>query len=1499
MSKFRDIDSDIETHEGAINPRPRRTRLMLIGIDQYQHWTSLDYPVSDCQGFFRVLQEHYGFTEQDLIHTHQRPLFDEEATVEMVFDELYRLSDTDENGEPIICTDENLIIYFAGHGYLNEIVDEGYWIPIDAPALVKNQIGKLVPARPSDLKKFISVSEVAKNLSSIKAHHIVLIVDACFPQTFARMPVDVPPGGDPNDPEEKPSRWVLTSGRLQEVADRSPFAEALRDLLESNDKPKVSVVKLGADVMDRLSDSDRQNAWSGSLTENRYDGGEFFFYRHSPLPTAAQALRPAFTGYALAERMQHGSQQYLNRLKTGRFKYLRIEKLLLTETNLPDFVDTPVKVLEELTPMHKAVASLWGQEQPHAVVLGEGGMGKTVSLLRLWEDQLDESAVPVFVALNEYNAAPESEKHDFVLGSIARNCGLAESLTGEWKNALWDFIRQPQPGGAPAILLLLDGFNEVTAERTPLLIELNRIAQEARGVQLVVSSRYVEIRNFQWAQQSEIVELQPLPEAAITAYLSALDLSLPDDEAIRRLLGNPMMLTIYAGSSEIARRHTHDSRFRFLHSQSVGELLWNFTEAQLVKYYADNAHDPGEQAWHRFLLQCLLPYIAYRMEVRGDFFIAYGRRGNPEFNFKSLLEEAFVALNHPELTEVFPEFEGSRHLLGLGEAPDLDVAEQRARRVREYLVDKLHLLVLEKEELRFLHQNFRDFFAACHLLNLIEFGTPEQAWTQRALPVYLRRLLGEIEGEHHYAPQKVLKGKLMPGFQTDSRLALLLNRYRGSFHDQDAQMAVMNGVRTLAEGRKTLAGADLRELDLQKVYLNNIPLSAYCGYYRYLPAQLEGTLLKGKQLVARGHSGSINSICYSPDGKKILSGSMDDTVKEWSVETGQCIQTLQGHSSFVNSVCYSPDGKKILSGSEDHTVKEWSVETGKCLQTLQGHSHNVTNICYSPDGKKILSGANDHAVKEWSVETGECLQTLKGHYGSVKSICYSPDGKKILSGAGDQTIKEWSAETGECMQTLQWYCWSVNSVCYSPDGKKILSGSYDKTIKEWSVETGECLQTIAGHSLYVTSVCYSPDGKKILSGSYDDTVKEWSVETGECLQTLKEHYGSVDTICYSPDGKKILSGSWDKMVKEWSVETGECLQTLEGHSEGVTSACYSPDGKKILSGSYDDTIKEWSVETGICLESLKGYSKWVTSVCYSPDGKKILSGSMDNTVKEWSVETGQCLQTLQGHSSFVNSVCYSPDGKKILSGATDQTIKEWLVKTGKCMQTLKGHSWRVNSVCYSPDGKKILSGSMDQTIKEWSVDTRECLQNLQGHSSSITCVCYSPDGKKILSGSYDNTAKEWLVETGECLQTLKGHSVWVNSICCSPDGKKILSGSEDNIVKEWSVETGACVQILKEHCQGVTSVCYSPDGKKILSGSYDNTTKEWAVETGECLQTLFNETGLFVQGLDLSQLHPDSVITEEEKGKLRAYGAIFNEEDRRIWEETIAEARKTIESTSE
>ncbi|MBI1917533.1 MAG: WD40 repeat domain-containing protein, partial [Planctomycetes bacterium] len=175
--------------------------------------------------------------------------------------------------------------------------------------------------------------------------------------------------------------------------------------------------------------------------------------------------------------------------------------------------------------------------------------------------------------------------------------------------------------------------------------------------------------------------------------------------------------------------------------------------------------------------------------------------------------------------------------------------------------------------------------------------------------------------------------------------------------------------------------------------------------------------LAAQVLVAtlKGHTTEegVTSVAFSPDGKRIASGSGGRVgktqkywgeVKVWDVRTGQEVLTLQGHTGLVVSVAFSSDGKRIASGSRDRTVKVWDAQTGQETLTLKGHTREVTSVAFSADGKRIASGSGPPfstqpgEVKVWDAQTGQQTLSLKGHTGFVLSVAFSADGKRIVSG---------------------------------------------------------------------------------------------------------------------------------------------------------------------------------------------------------------------------------------------------------------------------------------------------------------------------------------------------------------------------------------------------------------------------------------------------------------------------------------------------------------------
>lgn len=285
-----------------------------------------------------------------------------------------------------------------------------------------------------------------------------------------------------------------------------------------------------------------------------------------------------------------------------------------------------------------------------------------------------------------------------------------------------------------------------------------------------------------------------------------------------------------------------------------------------------------------------------------------------------------------------------------------------------------------------------------------------------------------------------------------------------------------------------------------------------------------------------GHSFVVNSVAFSPDSSRAVSGSFDGSVRLWDVETGKEIRQFEGHSKPVECVAYSPDGRHVLSGSQDSLMILWNVDTGREVRRFEGHTRLVTSLAFSRDGNRIISGSFDETVRVWDVQNGRELSRMRGHTDFVRCVAFSFDGRQAISGSDDGTIRLWDVQREMELRSFPGHKGWVTSVALSRDGRYALSSSYDNTVRLWDVnDSTQERRRLDGHTDRVWSVAFSPDGRRALSGSTDGTVRLWDVESGKELQRFEGHKGEVRSVVFSSDGRYALSGGTDGVMRLWGL----------------------------------------------------------------------------------------------------------------------------------------------------------------------------------------------------------------------------------------------------------------------------------------------------------------------------------------------------------------------------
>jgi WD40 repeat protein len=528
----------------------------------------------------------------------------------------------------------------------------------------------------------------------------------------------------------------------------------------------------------------------------------------------------------------------------------------------------------------------------------------------------------------------------------------------------------------------------------------------------------------------------------------------------------------------------------------------------------------------------------------------------------------------------------------------------------------------------------------------------------------------------------------------------------------------------------------------------------------------------GEQVMVLRHENGVANAAFSPDGTRIVTatGSFSgwhNTARVWDAAIGKEIMVLRGHEGPVRFASFSPNGKLIVTASLDHTARIWDAMTGNQQGILRGHEDDVESAVFSPDGTRILTASDDKTARIWDAATGSELATLRGHENFVGFAAFSSDGSRIVTASGDGTARIWSATVRGAIPILRGHQANIKSAAFSPDGTRIATASLDGTGRIWDASNGKVIAILRGHEGGVLSAAFSPDGTRIVTASGegvysredkpDNTARVWDASTGREIAVLRGHNDDVISATFSPDSRRLVTASYDTTARIWDAADGTEIATLRGHESLLKSAIYSPDGARIVTASVDNTARLWDARTGAALATLSGHTDTVNSAVFSPDGSRVVTASDDNTARLWDVATGKEIAVLRGHRARIVSATFSPDGSRVLTAAgynqqDDDTARIWDAATGKETAVLRGHIRFLNSAAFSPDGLLVVTASADKTARIWDAVRGTEMAVLRVDDAEVKSAAFNADGSRIVTVA-SGTARIWMFITQQCLQT--------------------------------------------------------------------------------------------------------------------------------------------------
>lgn len=439
----------------------------------------------------------------------------------------------------------------------------------------------------------------------------------------------------------------------------------------------------------------------------------------------------------------------------------------------------------------------------------------------------------------------------------------------------------------------------------------------------------------------------------------------------------------------------------------------------------------------------------------------------------------------------------------------------------------------------------------------------------------------------------------------------------------------------------------------------------------------------------RAHSESIVCMCRSSNGKVLVTGSRDTTIKVWDCASSTQIDEVPlTDQQKVACLGISHDEQFVIAGFHDGSLLVWDLDSGeRVAEAFNIRSPSAfTHIEVLPGEERLVTASEDGILRMWILETSvnaneDLVLHLKEdknwsaeHFSNgVDSMCVHAE-SHMVAAASDSCIRITDLRNGSTMSfcEISRNLGRITNMGFDANGKCIVLGSSDRAVHVLDVEMNRIMgKPLRGHARGISGVAFLSGGNRIISSAADETLRIWEFDDRHGADVPGDHTETVSCLAIARDSNLVVSGSWDATLRIWDMSTGKQISApLTGHRHKVSAVSVSADGKHIISGAYDGSIRVWT-DSGLghkILGIFKGHSDWVSSVAISPAGDTAVSASFDGTVKIWDLQISDGRYVaLRGQKGWVRMVEITADGERVIT-ASRHEVRVWSLASGNCIR---------------------------------------------------------------------------------------------------------------------------------------------------------------------------------------------------------------------------------------
>lgn len=324
----------------------------------------------------------------------------------------------------------------------------------------------------------------------------------------------------------------------------------------------------------------------------------------------------------------------------------------------------------------------------------------------------------------------------------------------------------------------------------------------------------------------------------------------------------------------------------------------------------------------------------------------------------------------------------------------------------------------------------------------------------------------------------------------------------------------------------------------------------------------------------KGHDSTVKGLSWHPKGTILASASRDRTAKLWDTAKGTCVKTLRGHKDWLNSVCFSPDGQRAVTGAWDYHVKHWNLRLAEDEinpPALQAHDGPVSAVRYINNGQHFISSGGDGKLVVWDASSGSIITQLTGHNQRINALTVLADGS-VVSVSDDRSIRHWAPLEPIEIAALTGHSSTVRAAVFAPaqDRYLVYTASDDQTVKVWDAD-------VVKHAKVEDDYLAGSSATSNRAQSKDSSATSFRTVA---LLPLAAHESQINAVAFFENSNTVFTSSDDGSAVQWDVSSNQAVRAFVHPDRRSMRACATGSSRSqhsslVFTGCDGGLLRGW------------------------------------------------------------------------------------------------------------------------------------------------------------------------------------------------------------------------------------------------------------------------------------------------------------------------------------